>query len=116
MVASELSNVDLSKPLLLKRVGHALIIVGLVFLTLVITSSGLSAPLVVIYSYVLLGLGILLVAANKLKEWSHHGKLRGLTARCPKCGWLGDAETCYKTQACPECDSEEIALYDPTVN
>ncbi len=107
---------DLTKPLFLKRVGYALVIVGLVFLTLVITSSGLIAPLVVIYSYVLLGLGILLVVANKLKEWTYHRKLRGLKARCPKCGWLGDAETCYKTQACPECDSEEIALYDPAVN
>jgi hypothetical protein len=108
--------VDLAKPLFLKRAGHALIIVGLVFLTLMITSDALAAPRVVIYSYLLLGLGIVLVVANKVKEWMYHRKLRGLMARCPKCGWRGDAETCYSTQACPECDSEEIALYDPVVN
>jgi len=108
--------VDLTKPLFLKRVGYALIIVGLVFLTILITSSGLFAPLVVTYSYILIAVGIASVAGNKLQEWMHYRKLRGLSARCRACGWRGDAEICYRTQACPECDSEEVALYDPGVN
>ncbi len=107
---------ELTKPLFLKRAGYALIIVGLVFLTILTTATVVSAPLVVAYSYALLGLGIALVAANKVQEWRHHRRLRTLWARCARCGWRGNAEVCYRTQACPECDSEEVVLYNPAVN
>jgi len=108
--------VELTKPLFLKRTGYALIIVALVFLTILTTATVVSSPLVVAYCYALLGLGVALIVTNKVQEWRHHRRLMTLSARCTRCGWRGNAEVCYRTQACPECDSEEVVLYDPAVN
>ncbi len=100
----------LEKPTLLKRIGYALIVVALVFLMLITTSSVLYSPLVAVYSYGLIIGGFVLVLVNKILENRLRKRLHYSKVCCLKCGWSGSGSDWFKSEACPECDSEEVIL------
>jgi len=102
-------NIDiLEKPTGLKRAGFALIVVALVLLLLITTSSALYSPLVLLYSYGLIGVGAILIIANKVLEIRFRRQLRTARVYCLKCGWGGSGAEWYRYECCPECDAEEV--------
>ncbi|MFB3902489.1 MAG: hypothetical protein ACE15E_03490 [Acidobacteriota bacterium] len=100
----------LEKPALPKRIGYALIVVALVLLMLLTTSNVLYSPLVAIYSYGLIVVGIVLVIINKVLESRLRKRLRYSTVYCLKCGWSGSGASWFRSECCPECDAEEVIL------
>lgn len=100
----------LDKPSTLKRIGYALIVVALVFLMLITTSGVLYSPLVAVYSYVLIVVGVVLVVINKVLESRFRKRLRDSVVYCLKCGWSGSGNDWSKSECCPECDGEEVIL------
>jgi len=100
----------LEKPVLLKRIGYALIVVALVLLMLITTSGVLYSPLVAAYSYGLILGGLVLVLINKALERRLRKRLEHSVVYCVNCGWSGSGNDWYKSECCPECDAEEVIL------
>ena len=94
----------------LKRTGYALLAVGLIFLTFLTSVPELSVPKVAVYSYALLGAGLLLILIGKGFEIIQQFQLRRVGAHCLRCGWYGSGRDWSRYRCCPDCDSEDVAL------
>lgn len=94
----------------LKQTGYALIAVALILLMFLSTTPELGAPWVGFYSYLLLAVGGILVVFYKCIKIIQHSRLKKRTAYCLECGWFGRGDDWYRSECCPECDSEEVTL------
>ena len=106
----KLHQLSIQRISFLKRAGYALLAVGLIFLTFLTTVPELSVPKVAVYSYVLLGVGFLVVLISKGFEIIQQLQLRRVGALCLRCGWYGSGRDWSQYQCCPECDSEDVVL------
>ena len=100
----------IDKAAVVKQIGYALIAVALILLLFLGATPGLSPPWVGLYSYLLLGVGVILVFCHKGIEIIQHSRLRKHKAYCMSCGWFGRGDDWYRSGCCPECDSEAVTL------
>ena len=93
-----------------KRTGYALIASSLILLLFLASASHLRSPSAALYSYGLFAAGIVLVLLSKVLEIIQYHRLKKLSAYCSACGWYGGGSDWYRSECCPECDSEEVLL------
>ena len=100
----------IEKATFLKRAGYALVAVALIFLIFLSAVSALYVPHLVFYSYLLLGVGGVLVLLFKSLEIIQHSRLRRRSVYCSECGWLGRGDDWFRYHCCPDCDSENVVF------
>jgi hypothetical protein len=100
----------LEKVSFLKRTGYALITISIIFLTFMAMTPELYTPSLVLYSYILLVAGFLLLIVNKAVSLLLQARLRRQRAYCISCGWHGMGGDLYGYEFCPECDSEQVMI------
>ncbi len=66
------------------------------------------SPSLILYSYGLLGVGVVLVLLNKGFEIIQYAKLKNAPVYCLDCGWQGLGRDWFRYHCCPECDSERV--------
>ena len=93
---------------MLKSAGFGIVALVLIFQMLFLYVPSMRIPALIALNYVVLGVAITALAANKVAEIIHHSKLRNATVQCQDCGWLGSGELWYRHKCCPECDSQRI--------
>jgi hypothetical protein len=106
-------SLRIEKVWLLKRIGYSLIAIVLILFMLLFYMPEIQLPALAAYSYVLFGLGILLISANKVMEIIQYSRLKDLSVRCRHCGWYGFGRDWYLREGCPDCDSEEVVPASP---
>src|SRR4030042_1064974 len=79
----------LDPPVFLKWLGCCVSIVALALLVVLTTLPYVYNPLLFLYLWRFLALGLVLFVVNKLLEWRHSKRVRGQSVRCRTCGWTG---------------------------
>jgi hypothetical protein len=100
----------LEKVSFIKRIGYALITIGIIFLTFMAMTPELYTPSLVLYSYILLVVGFVLLIVNKAVSMLLQARLSKQRAYCTNCGWHGTGRDLYGFEFCPECDSEQVMI------
>ena len=96
----------------ISELSYSLIIAALVVLLLLVFTPEIALPSLAIFAYVLLGVGIVLLAAQKLIEIIQQEQLRRSRVQCEACGWDGPGEKVYRSRVCPECDSSRLSVIE----
>ncbi len=96
---------------LIRDLSYSLIATALVvFLLLVFTPEVL--PPLASFAYLLLGVGILLLLADKSTKIIQQERVRRSFVRCESCGWDGSGEKVFRSGTCPECDSGRLSVIE----
>ena len=95
---------------LIGDLSYSLIATALIVLLLLFFTPEVAVPSLASFAYVLLGVGIVLLAAQKLIGIIQQEQLRRSAVRCEACGWDGLGEQVYSSRACPECDSHRLEV------
>jgi hypothetical protein len=109
-MSAEKRNVVLEKVWVLKRLGYSLIALAMILFMLLLYVPEVQAPFLAAYNYVLFGIGILLILANKAMEIIQYSRLKKVYVRCAHCGWYGPGTDWYDREGCPDCDSEHVVV------
>ena len=91
----------------ISELSYSLIITALVVLLLLVFTPEITLPSLAVFANILLAVGIVLLAAQKLIEIIQQEQLRRSRVRCEACGWDG---MIHRSRVCPECDSDRLSV------
>lgn len=94
-----------------KRLGFALIALSLVFFMIVTYLPELRSGPIVVYSYSLLGAGLIALVLHQGFKIIHYRRWKETPVRCLDCGWSGLGAEWFRHHCCPDCDSIRVAPF-----
>ena len=96
----------------IRELSYSLIATALVVLLLLVFTPEIALPSLAVFAYILLGVAIILLLAQKLVGIIQQEQLRRSRVRCETCGWDGLGEQVYRSRVCPECDSFRLEVIE----